>query len=178
MITQHGDSEGSQIVDSTIHTVQNICEELRPALLDNLGLVDALEWQIKNFRRRTGLEISFSVSPRRLPLSGEDATLVFRLFKEIMNNIFLHAQATRVKIALKKDGNLVKLDIRDNGRGITEAQINHPRSFGIMGMRERAEMLGGTLVLESRPGAGTKFTIRLPARQPAGHRVEGEGVTS
>ena len=152
----------SQMVDTTIHTVQNICEELRPALLDNLGLTDALEWQVKNFRQRTGLGIDLTVSPRRVPLSQKDATLIFRLFQETLNNIFLHAQATQVKIALKKSKNLVTLTIRDNGLGITEAQINHPRSFGILGMRERVDARGGRMKIRGLAGKGTEVAIKIP----------------
>jgi PAS domain S-box-containing protein len=152
----------SRMVDTTIHTVQNICEELRPALLDNLGLTDALEWQVKNFRERTGLGINLTVSPRRVTLSQQDATLIFRLFQETLNNIFLHAQATQVKIALKKSKNLLTLTIRDNGLGITEAQINHPRSFGILGMRERVDARGGRMRIRGLAGKGTEIAIKIP----------------
>jgi PAS domain S-box-containing protein len=152
----------SQILDNTIHTVQNLCEELRPALLDNLGLIDALEWQINSFRERTGLEILWNVSPRNLNLSQENATLIFRLFQEAMNNIFLHARASRVIITLKKNANLVKFTIRDNGLGITEAQINSPRSFGLLGMRERVDARGGQIKIRGLAGKGTEVAIKIP----------------
>jgi signal transduction histidine kinase len=152
----------SRMVDTTIYTVQNICEELRPALLDNLGLTDALEWQVKNFRQRTGLGINLTVSPRRVLLSQQDATLIFRLFQETLNNIFLHAQATQVKIALKKSKNLVTLTSWDNGLGITEAQIKHPRSFGILGMRERVDARGGRMRIRGLAGKGTEVAIKIP----------------
>jgi PAS domain S-box-containing protein len=152
----------SQVLDNTIHTVQNLCEELRPALLDNLGLIDALEWQINNFRERTGLEILWDVSPRNLKLPQEDATLIFRLFQEALNNIFLHARASRVIIALKKSDNLLKLNIRDNGLGITEAQIKSPRSFGLLGMRERVDARGGKIIIRGLAGKGTEVAIQIP----------------
>ena len=152
----------STMIDDTIHTVQNICEELRPALLDNLGLVPAMEWQLKNLRQRTGLTIDFSVTPRELGIAQEDATLVFRLFQELINNIFLHSQAKKVKITLKNDDNLVTLIVRDNGLGITEAQINDSRSFGILGMRERVDARGGQIKIRGLAGKGTVVDITLP----------------
>jgi PAS domain S-box-containing protein len=152
----------SQVLDDTIHTVQNLCEELRPALLDNLGLIDALEWQINSFRQHTGLEILWNVSPRNLELAPEDATLIFRLFQETLNNIFHHARAGRVIIALKKVANLIKLTIRDDGRGITETQINNPRSFGLLGMRERVDARGGQIKIRGLAGKGTEVAIKIP----------------
>jgi PAS domain S-box-containing protein len=152
----------SQILDDTIHTVQNICEELRPALLDNLGLIAALEWQTNNFRQRTGLDLALNISPRKLQLPQEDATLIFRLFQEALNNIFLHARASRVIITLKKNADLVKFNIRDNGLGITEAQINSPRSFGLLGMRERVDARGGQIKIRGLAGKGTEVAIKIP----------------
>ena len=160
-IRQKADSM-SQALDETIHTVQNICEELRPALLDNLGLIDALEWQIKQFIERTGLNFALTISPRNLLLAQEDATLIFRLFQEILNNVFLHARASRVIITLKKKANLVELNIRDNGLGITEAQINSPRSFGLLGMRERVDARGGKIIIRGLAGKGTEVAIKIP----------------
>ncbi len=152
----------SQALDETIHTVQNICEELRPALLDNLGLIDALEWQIKQFKERTGLNFTLTISPRNPVLAQEDTTLIFRLFQEILNNVFLHAQASRVIITLKKQANLVQLAIRDNGLGITEAQIKSPRSFGLLGMRERVDARGGKILIRGLAGKGTEVAIKIP----------------
>lgn len=152
----------SEALNETIHTVQNICEELRPALLDNLGLIDALEWQIKQFKERTGLNFALTISPRNPVLAQEDATLIFRLFQEILNNVFLHAQASRVIITLRKKANLVELIIRDNGLGITEAQINSPRSFGLLGMRERVDARGGEIKIRGLAGKGTEVAIKIP----------------
>ena len=103
-----------------------------------------------------------NISPRKLLLPQEDATLIFRLFQEALNNIFLHARASRVIITLKKNANLVEFNIRDNGLGITEAQINSPRSFGLLGMRERVDARGGQIKIRGLAGKGTEVAIKIP----------------
>ena len=120
----------TRLIDDTIHTIQKISRELRPPLLEHLGLPAALEWQLKDFENRTGLKGSLIVSPRQLTLDPDDSTLIFRLFQEMLTNILRHAQAEAVKITLKKIKNRVHLTVSDDGLGIVPARINDPRSLG------------------------------------------------
>ena len=152
----------TRLIDGTIHTIQQISKELRPPLLEHLGLPAALEWQLKDFENRTGLKGSLTVSPPQLDLDLEDSTLFFRLFQEILTNIYRHAKAETVKITLKKTENRVNLTIRDNGLGIAPARINDPRSLGLIGMRERVYARGGTIQIQGFPRRGTRITVEIP----------------
>jgi PAS domain S-box-containing protein len=151
----------SRLIDGTIQTIQKISRELRPPLLEHLGLTAALEWQLKDFQKRTGLEGSLTISPRKLTLDQEDSTLIFRLVQEMLTNIIRHAEAQAVKITLKKNENQVVLTVSDNGLGITPDRINDPRSLGLIGMRERVYARDGTIQIRGLPQGGTKIAVEL-----------------
>jgi PAS domain S-box-containing protein len=152
----------TRLIDGTIHTIQKISRELRPPLLEHLGLPAALEWQLKDFENRTGLKGSLIVSPRQLTLDPDDSTLIFRLFQEMLTNIFRHAKAKAVKITLKKIKNRVNLSVSDNGLGIAPARINDPGSLGLIGMRERVYARGGSLQIRGIPRRGTIIDVEIP----------------
>ncbi|MBA5875486.1 MAG: PAS domain S-box protein, partial [Nitrospira sp. CR1.2] len=149
-------------VDSTITSVQRIVAELRPGVLDDLGLVAAIEWQCRDFQRRTGIVCHCMVSHEDLRVEPEQATAVFRICQEALTNVTRHAQATEVHVSLEDQGVGLVLRVRDNGRGIPPDRLTDARSFGLLGMRERAGLLGGDVQIETQEGNGTTIAVQLP----------------
>jgi len=149
-------------VDTTIQSVKRITMDLRPGLLDHLGLVAAMEWQAGEFQERTGIKCSLSVSPEDIPLRSDQSTTVFRIFQEALTNIARHARATEVKTILTAGGGVLKMTVRDNGIGITDEQIKSSKSYGLMGIKERAYFCGGKAKIIGRRGEGTTVVISIP----------------
>jgi two-component system sensor histidine kinase UhpB len=156
--------ETAQMVDDLVKGVRRIATELRPPILDELGLPAAVEWLARDFTRRSGLACSVNVHPSAKPIAADLATALFRILQEALTNISRHAAARRVDIELSVKSDVVTLEISDDGRGITEAGASGPGSLGILGMRERAAALGGTLEAEPSPSGGFRVEARLPAR--------------
>jgi signal transduction histidine kinase len=153
-------------IDSTIQTVRRISTELRPGILDHLGLAAALEWQANEFELRTGIRCDVSASLQESGLDPELTTAFFRIFQETLTNVIRHAAATWVKVRLKEEASRVILEVRDNGRGIARDEISDPRSMGLLGMRERAALLGGDFSIRPmRAGKGTRACVAIPRRQ-------------
>ncbi|NYE61344.1 signal transduction histidine kinase [Duganella sp. 1224] len=148
------------LVDRTIDAVHRIALDLRPALLD-LGLVAALEWQVGEFAKQTGIASSFSASQRDIGLDNDQATALFRIAQEALTNIAKHAHASKVTVRLARLRQHVSLKISDNGNGIGQADRSKPASFGLRGMAERARALGGTLTLSHASGGGTVVAIKI-----------------
>jgi signal transduction histidine kinase len=153
--------------DTAISTVQRIATELRPVILDSLGLRAAVEWQTEDFAQRTGLACAASAPAGAATLDRQRSTAVFRILQESLTNIARHAQATVVKVSLAEEAGQVVLTVQDNGRGVTAAEIAEPRAIGLLGMRERAEAFGGSLEIRGVAGAGTTVTARLPLADPS-----------
>ena len=152
----------SQVINDALQRLHAVTAELRPAILDDFGLAAAIEWQVEEFRKRSGIDCHFEKSGFEPELPKDQATAIFRIFQETLTNIMRHAQADEVVIRLdERDGELI-LQVRDNGRGITEAEINDPKSFGLLGMRERLHPWNGQVSFEGRQGQGTRVTVRLP----------------
>lgn len=160
-----------QTVDATIKSVRRICADLRPALLDDLGLLEAIEWQVREFQTRTGVRCRQRLSPLPRTVSAEQATSVFRILQEGLTNIARHARATRARVELRTRQNMLFLVIADNGVGITPAQAAGSRSLGMIGMRERAWRWGGTLEVASQAGKGTVIELRMPLRNAEKRRT-------
>jgi signal transduction histidine kinase len=158
-------------IDATIHTVRRIATELRPGVLDSLGLAAAIEWQGAEFQERTGIRCEVTIDVTE-PIQGLDfSTACFRIFQETLTNIIRHAKATRVKVHLEQDDHELILTVQDNGRGITEREVVHARSIGLIGMKERAAQVGGEVFFFGLPERGTTVTMRVPlpaALVPAG----------
>jgi PAS domain S-box-containing protein len=150
------------LVDETIHTVRRIFTELRPSVLDELGLVAAIEWQGQEFQSRTGIACRVSTGLTDLSLDSQASTALFRICQESLTNVARHAQATRVTVRLSAEQDRLILSVEDNGKGITEQEQTRVTSFGLLGMQERAFLLGGELSVVGRPGAGTTVTVRIP----------------
>jgi signal transduction histidine kinase len=158
----------SELVSQTIQTVRRISTELRPPILDDLGLPAALEWQAHEFEARSGVSCRVEISPG-LELDEPRATALFRIFQEILTNVARHANAQAVEVALRKaardaehSGDWALLVVRDDGRGITEEEATDPRSIGLSGMHERARMLGGYVSICGMPGRGTTVSVHIP----------------
>jgi PAS domain S-box-containing protein len=152
------------LVNSAIKVAQRISSELRPGILDHLGLSAAIEWQLKEFSNRTGINYDLSIDIKSIEFGHELPIAVFRIFQESLTNITRHAEATKIIIELKEiDGNLI-LSVKDNGKGLTEEQIENSSSFGIMGMRERVKYLGGDIKIDSRINGGTSVMISIPVK--------------
>lgn len=150
-------------IDETIHAIRRIATELRPGVLDSLGLAAAVEWQAADFQERTGIrcEVKIDVLPDAAP-DQELSTACFRIFQETLTNIIRHAEATRVEVHLAQNERELMLSVRDNGRGISEREIVHARSIGLIGMKERAAQVGGEVFFFGFPGRGTTVTLRVP----------------
>lgn len=152
----------STLIERTIGTIRQIATELRPSLLDDLGLLAALEWEADEFGRRTGIATRVRGPDEPLALDEEHATAIFRIFQEALTNVARHARAKTVRATLTQTAGEVALEVVDDGRGFEPAAVTSPGSLGIVGMRERARMLGGTLSLEGRPGKGARLRVTLP----------------
>lgn len=151
----------AELIDEAITVVRQIATDLSPPLLDNLGLGPAIEAQARQFQGWTGIPCETTLD-MGLKLDQTQATAVFRICQEAMTNVARHAAATQVKIDLGRHNSALVLEVRDNGRGIGEAQAANPRSVGLTGMRERAHLLGGTLAIYGEAEAGTTVTLTVP----------------
>lgn len=153
-------SATTKLVDEAIESVHQIARELRPGVLDHLGLRAALEWQMQEFQERAKIECQFNSDLDEINLDPARSTAVFRIMQETLTNVARHAQATRVETSLgKEDGHLI-LQVRDNGKGISK--VPDTNRFGILGMRERAHVFGGDVMIQGAPGQGTVVTVRIP----------------
>ncbi len=150
------------LVDATIDSVHRISTELRPILLDDLGLIAAMEWQVQEFQGRTGVQCVARLDCEDNSVEKDLATTLFRVFQEALTNVARHAEATRIEVRLARKGDELYLQVSDNGKGITAKQIGDPNSFGIVGIRERVNMWGGSVSITGKPGKGTILKVRIP----------------
>jgi signal transduction histidine kinase len=173
MIHQAGDAEHVNamrgklatmvgLTDTTINVVRRIASELRPSILDDLGLMEAIEWQTQQFQARTGIQCSCDCALQNIPLGDQQSTAVFRILQEALTNILRHAQATCVGVAMREAEGVFILTVADNGRGITLAEKLSRESLGLLGMRERAHLIGGRVDIVGRKGTGTTLHVRIP----------------
>lgn len=149
-------------IDGCVETVRRIATGLRPAVLDDLGLDEAIEWQAHEFQARAGIRVELSLPESELRLDRDRATAIFRIFQELITNVARHSGATGVSVQLTSETGAVVLEVCDNGRGITASELAMPKALGLLGMRERAAQFGGTLQIQGREGRGTRATIRIP----------------
>lgn len=151
-----------QVIDDTVKTVRRISSELRPSVLDNLGIIAAIEWQSGEFENRTGIKTNFNTDSTQLELPVKTANAVFRIFQESLTNIARHAGATKVDVLLNLQDNKLFLTIRDNGKGFDMEKIAEKKTLGILGMKERTLLINGEYNIKSKPGAGTTITLVIP----------------
>lgn len=152
----------AESIDETIHAVRRISTELRPGLLDTAGLLAAIEWQANQFQRQTGLQCRVKAAIKERLFDQDLNTAFFRIFQETLTNVVRHAHATRVEVRLAEVGNHIVLEVKDNGRGISEAEMHNTKSIGLLGMRERAALLGGEVRVRGQAGKGTTVSVRIP----------------
>jgi PAS domain S-box-containing protein len=155
-------------IDGAMDTVRRIATDLRPSVLDDLGLVAAVEWQTQEFERSTGITAQLEVQATYPELEDICATTAFRILQETLTNVARHAQATRVKIALQVSAEELTLEVRDNGRGISKSELVSSTSLGLIGSRERAIACGGKLVIRGIRNHGTIVLLRIPVRPGGG----------
>jgi len=152
----------SQLVDSTVETVRRIARELRPQVVEDLGLVAAMRWQVEEFAARSGLDCRFTTDFEQIDLPAEHSTHLFRILQESLTNVARHARAGRVEISLTERDEGLDLVIADDGRGITAEEIASTRSIGLIGMRERVLLCGGAIEFVGEPEDGTRVLARIP----------------
>ncbi|MDT4967638.1 MAG: hypothetical protein QOJ64_2375 [Acidobacteriota bacterium] len=151
-----------KLIDSTVSAVRRISSELRPTVLDDLGLMEAIEWQAQQFQSRTGILCECDCNEVAVALTRDQSTAIFRIFQETLTNILRHAAATVVKVTAEvRDGQFV-LSVTDNGRGITDDEIAGSHSLGLLGMRERAHLSGARIEFARADERGTVVTVRVP----------------
>jgi signal transduction histidine kinase len=149
-------------IDLLVDTVHRIATDLRPGVLDDLGLVDALEWQAREFRARSGLAVVLKLPGGELAIDKGRATAIFRIFQELLTNVARHTGARSIDAALLQEPGALVLQVRDDGRGITEREIASASSLGLIGIRERACAFGGELSMVPAEGGGTRACVRIP----------------
>jgi PAS domain S-box-containing protein len=149
-------------VDVTIDRVRGIAASLRPPVLDDLGLMPAIEWQLSEYQKRTGIQCQFESTIEKLEITPEVAAAMFRVVQEALTNVVRHASASNVRVKLDSDGDMLNISIIDNGKGASKQQINNIHSLGIAGMKERVSRLGGHFNIFSRPSEGTRIDIKVP----------------
>jgi signal transduction histidine kinase len=163
----------SDLVDTTIQHMRRLATELRPGILDDLGLLAAIEWQLQEFEKRTGVRSRFITNVGEVALDADETTTFFRILQETLTNVARHARATQVKVSLDQERDYVTLRVQDNGRGITEGEAAGLQSLGLLGMRERVTLRSGDFHIQGRSGQGTTVVVRLPL--PKGHMATPEG---
>jgi PAS domain S-box-containing protein len=156
-------------LDSTVAATRRISADLRPLMLDDLGLAEAVEWLAEDFSERSGIACELELAePEAISgLGNLTATAIYRMLQESLTNVARHAQAQHVHVELALKGNEVILRVEDDGRGITEEDRRKTRSFGLKGLRERAHYLGGSAEVVPAPSGGTRVSVRVPARESA-----------
>jgi signal transduction histidine kinase len=159
------------LIDHMIQVVRRVSAHLRPSVLDDLGLIAALEWQLSEFTSRTEIPHEFTTTFGYVNMEEDTAIAVFRIFQEALTNVARYSDATKVIVLLREgerslfgDESFV-LEIRDNGRGITQEEILNPESLGLLGMKERVLAFGGELSIHGEPGGGTVLILQIPRKQ-------------
>ena len=156
------------LADETITAVQKIATELRPAILDRLGLEAAIESETQAFQSRTGVDCQWTLPAAPLPLEPDQATALFRVFQEILTNVARHAQASRLSVRLTQKGDEVILEVDDDGIGIRPGDIANPTSLGLLGMKERVAILGGQITFGPNNQRGTRVVVQIPVHAKVG----------
>ena len=154
-----------KLIDNSIESVQKISSKLRPGLLDELGLIPAIEWQAQDFMEKTGIECECVLPKEEIIMDQEKSTALFRIFQESIINTARHANASKILIQLKEICGSLVLEIKDNGKGITQSQVNDPKSLGLLGMKERAIIFGGSVEVKSSMNDGTMVRAILPVSE-------------
>ena len=149
-------------IDDSIRAIRSLVAQLRPDVLEEVGLEAAMEWQAREFQKRTGVACQFNSNVEKFIVDRERSVALYRVLQEALTNIARHAEATRVEVQLTAEMNQLRLEVRDNGCGISSEDMLKVEHFGIRGMRERIALLGGELAIQGTPGQGTVIDVRVP----------------
>lgn len=160
------------LIDKTMTTVRHISSELRPRILDDLGLVDAMDWQSNEFEMRTGIRCRFKPQLKKRKFEKNLSTGIFRVYQETLTNVARHAEATKINTSLVADNGNIILKVEDNGKGFDEAEIKNKNTLGLLGMQERAMMFGGKIIIKSQKGKGTVVTLQVPRKAASGKIIQ------
>ncbi len=151
-------------IDRTIGTVRNISRNLRPGILDDFGLLAALEWQADEFTKTSGIPVFFQYLGEEKQTDNQKVTAIFRVYQESLTNIMRHAKCTHVNVLVSFGNEKIVLEVSDNGQGFDPAILKNQKSLGVFGMKERIESIGGKFEIESRKGQGTKVILEMPLK--------------
>ncbi len=154
------------LVDETILSVRRICSELRPAVLDNLGLSAAMEWLLDDLGSRSSIQSRVVFSPEEIDVNPETGTAVFRVFQEAVTNVLRHAEAKALEVSLQATDDRLELTLEDDGIGISQDRMKDPSAFGIVGMKERVRAIGGQIDITGFSGKGTRIEVTVPLEAP------------
>ena len=154
-----------EMVDSTVAALRRIAADLRPLMLDDLGLNAAIEWLARDAARRMDMEVTVQLGTEDPPLGPGADIALYRMVQEALTNVARHANATDIRIELRQSADELVLTVRDNGHGFPDRSMRQDGRYGLLGMRERAIMLGGRLDLDNPPGGGARITVHLPLKQ-------------
>lgn len=152
------------VAETSIRTVRELCRELRPPLLDEIGIAAAIENHLEEFSRRTDIEHRLRLDVEIGLQSPAVATALFRILQEALTNVARHARSRRVDVLLKKEESKIVLEVHDDGIGVSRAALSAPKSLGLLGMKERALAVGGTLKIQGKAGKGTRVRVTVPSR--------------
>jgi PAS domain S-box-containing protein len=156
----------SRHLDDAIGSVRKIIADLRPSILDHLGLLAAIDWKLDEFREQNGIQCVLNAPENTIVMDESRDIAVFRIMQEALTNIALHSRATNVTLDVETDANSLMMKMTDNGCGIAKAQMHKPGKYGILGMHERARHFGGTVTISSNPGKGTTLVLSMPLKSP------------
>ncbi len=151
-----------ELVDNISGDVRRLSSDLRPGVLDDIGLSAAIEWNVQEFASRTGLRTSLQLSADDSTIAASHATTLFRVLQELLSNVARHAQASALSVSLRNPGDSLVLTVTDDGRGITDDELSGSRSLGISSIRERVHIFGGSVVIRGEPGKGTTVEVTIP----------------
>jgi PAS domain S-box-containing protein len=151
-----------QLLDNTVKTVRRISSELRPSLLDDLGLIAAIEWHLKDFERRVAIKTLLTAPEKEISLPDKTKTALFRIFQESLTNVARHAEANKIDVTIENVNGHCILTITDDGKGFDEYKTADKKTLGILGMKERTAMIGGSYEIHSNPGKGTTVKVDVP----------------
>ena len=155
-------NEMGHLLTESMERIKKISFGLRPSILDDLGIREAIEWQLKDFHKSTRIKYSFFWGSADMNINKKIAINIFRIMQEALTNVVRHSGATEVSLNFISGKNKLKLTFTDNGQGIEEDQVLNPKSFGLIGMKERAKLCGGDLIIKGVKGKGTKLVVTIP----------------
>jgi PAS domain S-box-containing protein len=157
-------SEMHSLISETMDSIREISSFLRPSILYELGLIQAMDWQLKKLEKQSGIKCHFIYKSQKIKIENHIALILYRILQETLTNIIRHAKASEAEIRLESTKNIIELSIKDNGKGIEPEKVNSFKSLGLTGIKERVKSIGGTVVILSEIGSGTSIQVSIPKK--------------